>query len=201
MEEVRDLVAERRRYPVTCLYCAVPPDSEEHSLPHAMGGRLRAPILCRSHNNLASGVDNVLSTWFAPFTQMLMVPKQGGERGTSFVAPADDGRTLKMEADGRVVDRRQVVERDERGGILRAHGSDRWTGRLQAAKEKSGRGPWMPRIMVPGGREVITVPLGLTREIEPGLVKAALHFVAGSWTLSWCPTTCATWCSGTRRRM
>jgi len=30
----------------------------------------------------------------------------------------------------------------------------------------------------PGGRENVTVSLGLTRDIEPGLVKAALHFIA-----------------------
>jgi hypothetical protein len=109
---------------------------------------------------------------------MLMVPKQGGDRGTSFVAPADDGRILRMEADGRVVDRKQVVEKDEHGRILRAEGSETWTRRLQAAKEASGPGPWMPRIVIPGGRENVTVSLGLTRDIEPGLVKTALHFIA-----------------------
>jgi len=178
MGEVRDLVTERRRHPATCLYCASPPDSEEHALPHAMGGRLRARILCRAHNNAASHADNVLSTWFAPWTQMLMVPKQGGDRGTSFVASADDGRMLKMEADGRVVDRRQVVEKDERGRILHAEGSEKWIRRLQAAKAASGPGPWMPLMVVPGGREHVTVSLGLTRDIEPGLVKTALHFIA-----------------------
>ncbi len=143
-----------------------------------MGGRLRARILCRAHNNAVSPADNALSTWFAPFTQMLIVPKQDGDRGTSFVAPADDGRMLKIEADGRVVDRRPVVKKDERGSIVHAEGSEKWTRRLQAAKEASGPGPWMPLIVVPGGRENVTVSLGLTRDIEPGLVKAALHFIA-----------------------
>jgi len=179
MRKARDLVTERRRHPVACLYCAEPPDSQEHALPHAMGGRLRARILCREHNNTASHADNVMSTWFAPWTQMLVVPKQGSGRGTSFVAPADDGRMLKMEADGRVVDRRQIVEKDERGRILHAVGSERWTRRLQTAKEASGPGPWMPLIEVPGGRENVIVSLGLTSDIEPGLVKTALHFIAG----------------------
>ena len=110
-----------------------------------MGGRLRARILCRAHNNAASHADNVLSTWFAPWTQMLMVPKQGGDRGTSFVASADDGRMLKMEADGRVVDRRQVVEKDERGRILHAEGSEKWIRRLQAAKAAGMQCVFVPR--------------------------------------------------------
>ncbi len=176
----RDLVAGRRRFPSTCLYCDAPADSEEHPVPRAMGGRLRAPILCGRHNNLASRADHTLSTHFAAWTHMLGVPKQGRGRGTSFKATSVDGRDITVHADGYAVEPNRVVERDDDGRVVRAEGSARWIDRLQAAKERSGPGPFMPTIEVLGGEPpIVELHFGLTREVEPGLVKCALHFVAG----------------------
>jgi hypothetical protein len=145
-----------------------------------MGGRLRGRLLCTRHNNeTGSRVDRTLSTWFAPWTLMLAIPKQGGGRGASFAAETDDGRRFTVEADGRAVEENRIVSRDEHGVVTRAEGSLEWTTRLRAKIEKKSAGGSMPLIEIPGALPNFELPHGVTREIEPGIVKIALHFVAG----------------------
>jgi hypothetical protein len=184
---MQDLVADRRRHPSTCLYCNSAPTTEEHAIPHAMGGRLRARILCAFHNTVASRADKALCEWFAPVTHMLATPKQGGGRGSSFRASSADGEPFKIESDGRVVDVTQRVELDDRGLIARAEGSRTWAERQQTRKLRQNPDAIMPLIELRRASPTVTVHLGMPAEVEPGLVKTAMHFIAGFVTDSAVP--------------
>jgi hypothetical protein len=161
------------------MYCASTPTTEEHAIPHAMGGRLRAPILCAVHNTAASRADKVLSEWCAPLTHMLATPKQGRGRGSSFRASSVEGKPFKIESDGRVVDVTQEVEHDDRGHVARAEGSLAWAEQLQATKLRRTPSATMPLIEIRRASPTVTVQFGMPAEVEPGLVKIAMHFIAG----------------------
>jgi hypothetical protein len=51
-----------RRHASNCLYCPNPPDTNEHVLAEAVGGRLIAPLLCSKHNNVISIVADAICT-------------------------------------------------------------------------------------------------------------------------------------------
>lgn len=167
-----------RRKPTHCLYCDQAAVSDEHVVPCAIGGRLTAPILCHLHNNAASAADNALSTWFAPWTNMLAIPRQDGKIGTSFSAKSIDGRDVLMTSDGRVEEPNRVTERDSQGRILRAIGDLKWLDRLRK-QSSAAFSTQMPAIALPSTPPVVDLKLGLTDEAWPGIVKMALHLVAG----------------------
>ena len=120
-----------RRTPTRCIYRDRAAVSDEHVVPCAIGGRLTAPILCHAHNNAASAADNALAVWFAPFTNMLAVPRQDGKIGTSYTAKSIDGRAVIVKHNGQVEEPNTIKERDSKGRILRAAGDLKWLDRLR----------------------------------------------------------------------
>jgi hypothetical protein len=116
-------VSKARRTPVTCLYCLETPDSHEHPLAEALGGRLHAPILCDSHNNLiANKCDDPMIAQFAPLMFMLGTPRARDAKGASLAGKSDSGERLVVRQNWEV--RRRKLERVEKTA----------TGRIKFAK-------------------------------------------------------------------
>lgn len=170
-------IASLRRRPERCLYCEEPPASPEHPVPQAVGGRLTASILCVKHNNEASKADKAFCDWFAPVTHLLMIPRQDGKIGTSYATTSVDGRAVIVTADGRIEERNRIKEYDEQGRIKRAEGDLKWLERLRQQSEAFATP--MPVIALPGIPSACDIKLGITEQAWPGLVKIAVHFVAG----------------------
>jgi hypothetical protein len=90
-----------RRSPKFCLYCDRQASSKEHSLQHALGGRLWATNLCAEHNSIVNrGADDNFNKSFAPYMTMLQVAKQNGDVGSTIVAKDKNGAPVVMLPEG-----------------------------------------------------------------------------------------------------
>ena len=170
-------IERHRRQPSRCLYCEAAPTTDEHALPRAIGGRLTAPILCAPHNNAASAADNALCAWFAPLTNMLAIRRQDGKIGTTYDAPDINGVQCVVTADGRIEQKNRVLEYDDKRRIARAQGNLKWLDHLR--RQSSAFATAIPVIALPGINAPVNIKLGLTDEAWPGIIKIAVHFVAG----------------------
>jgi hypothetical protein len=178
--DVRDAVSRARRTPATCLYCPEAPASTEHVLPDAIGGRLTAKILCGVHNRMA-GVksDEPLAVQFAPLVHMLGIVRSRGGKGTSFRGRSDDGEPLVMEADGEVRRHRrlQVKRLAPSGKIRYASGELRKLEELK--KANAFEDPSLHILETMQRSPSINFEIAIARDVEPGVFKIALHFIAG----------------------
>jgi hypothetical protein len=171
------IVLHRKNLP-HCLYCEATPNTEEHVVPEAIGGRLWARILCGQHNSaIAAGADEPLSKAFAPYVTMLQVSRQRGGAGAEFTATGRDGKPIVILAEGFAKELPlDVKRRDERGRIAHAEGDLAVLDGLPAEAFAEG----VPRNII----AKITVPearftVASDDRIRPGVLKIALHFVAG----------------------
>jgi len=176
--ERRDAISRFRRHPDHCLYCECPPDSTEHPLAEALGGRLSAKILCSRHNaEVAHYADEPMIVQLQPLAHFLNVRRQRGKRGSEFRAKMDDGRHVRVSPQGQVRRPRiEVTERTSQGKIKRATGDlsaldqlqsrgalDAESGRILAFAEKSPQ---------------VTLEIKLSDDVYRGALKTAFHFVA-----------------------
>jgi hypothetical protein len=106
-----------------------------------------------------------------------MIPRQDGKTGTSYATKSVDGRDVFVTADGRIEERNRVIEYDAQGRVKRATGDLKWLDRLR--KQSEAFATPMPVIALPGIPSPCDIRLGVTEEAWPGLVKLALHFIAG----------------------
>jgi hypothetical protein len=106
-EEVAGRLIEKyRRHPSRCVYCTNIPDTDEHPVGEAIGGRLDAPILCGRHNvAVGAAVDDPMAVRFAFVVAMLAVPRQGGQVGATFTATLGDGSSVRVSPDGHITGR------------------------------------------------------------------------------------------------
>lgn len=176
-EGARDAIKRFRRRPEKCLYCDDTPTTDEHVLPRAIGGRLAAPILCDKHNSAVSAADKALCEWFAPLTWILAIRRQDGKIGTSFNASDVNGVPCVVTTDGRIEQKNRILEYDNKRRIVRAKGNLKWLDRLR--ERSSAFAASMPVMALPEISAPVAVTLGLTDEAWPGLIKIAVHFVAG----------------------
>jgi len=171
-------IDEHRRRPRHCLCCANAPDTDEHVAPEAIGGRLWAPILCSTHNGVANiGADQPLSKNFAPLVTMLQAPRQRGGAGAEFTATDANGDSIIIVAEGFAKQRSlDVKRRDKSGRIAFAEGDlSRLDSLPKNAYSEGGQRHIIAKITIPEAR------FGVTSDdtITSGLLKMALHFVAG----------------------
>ena len=171
-------IALHRNNPPHCLYCRATPNTEEHVVPEAIGGRLWARILCAQHNSaIAVRADEPLSKAFAPYVTMLQVSRQRGGAGAEFTATGRDGKPVVILAEGFARELPlDVKRRDERGRIAHVEGDLAVLDGLPAEAFAEG----VPRNII----AKITVPearftVASDDRIRPGVLKIALHFVAG----------------------
>jgi hypothetical protein len=108
--DLRDPISKARRFPATCLYCAQVPNSEEHALPQALGGRLGAKILCLQHNTLVGNkCDDPMIEQLSPIMFMLGTPRIRGAKYASLRGKSDSGESLVVRQNWKV-DRRRIEE-------------------------------------------------------------------------------------------
>jgi len=172
-------VAMLRRAPAACLYCPAPPDTDEHVLTEAVGGRLTAPILCGHHNTAASATDARFARHFETLTFATGVRRQRGSRsgkiGSTVHFIGRDGRRTTVQPDGRS-EFGLEVERNDAGVAQRASGPLRKLAGI-AKNHPDPNGFRLFEVAGPG----VTIPIavGIGPESLPGFLKAALHFAAG----------------------
>jgi hypothetical protein len=178
--DVRDVVAKARRAPATCLYCAQPPSSREHILADALGGRLVAKITCSEHNNLIGNrCDAPMNAQYAPFVSMLGVSRSRGTKGAAFTGRSDSGERLVV-GPGFHVRRERLLEdvrKGPSGKIKYAKGDLRKLDDLVA--ENAFEDPTKPVIAVLERPPIVNFEIEVARDVERGVLKTALHFVAG----------------------
>jgi len=175
-----DPISRYRRHPATCLYCDAAAIEEEHIVPWALGGRLTATILCDRHNRIIGKLaDQPLCSQLAPVMTFLDVKRQGNSVGTAFKATTDAGEVVTMGPDGKVRQRDlNVQERDASGRITRATGALEKLDALKAGGALTSTGTNVV-IAVMEKSPSVNFSIGAIREIEPGVLKIALHFIAG----------------------
>lgn len=175
-----DVIERLRRQPAHCVYCTAPARSSEHAIPEALGGRLTANILCSAHNNeIGARTDAALFANVRPLVNMLRVKRHDGRIGASFEGTTDAGERVMVTADGRVPGPRLVVEeRDEQNRIVRAAGDLTVLDRLRK-QGAFAKGDTEPVIATPVKPPVVHFGVGSDRTSEAGILKIALHFVAG----------------------
>jgi|GEM_PF-3466617 len=178
-----EVIERLRRRPAHCLYCTAPAASSEHALPEALGGRLTAEILCSAHNNeIGARTDAGLFENVRPLINMLRVKRHDGRVGTDFEGTTDAGDRAVVTADGRVPGPKLIVEqRDDRKRIVRATGD---LAVLEGLREQGAfaNGEEEPVIATPVRPPVVNFGVGSDRASEAGVLKIALHFVAGFFT-------------------
>lgn len=178
--DVRDMLSRARRTPAHCLYCAKHASSWEHALPEALGGRVQAPILCPAHNNqIAAATDEPMIVQFQPLVHLLDVKRQGGERGVAFRATTDDGERVVVERGGNVrrYKRLDVVRKGSSGKLAYAKGELAKIDELKAAGALED--PGKPVLVTVERPAIVNFQIAVAREAERGVLKIALHFVAG----------------------
>jgi hypothetical protein len=167
-----------RREPEHCLYCTAKPDTIEHVLPEAIGGRLTAPILCQTHNgDVNVGADEPLSKNFAPYVTMLQTPRQRGGAGAEFPATGADGNNVVIVAEGFAKQQPiNVKRRDARNRIAYAEGDlDLLDSLPKAAFSDIGARNVIAKITLPEAQFMVASD----DRIRPWLLKMALHFASG----------------------
>ena len=147
-------------------------------LPEAIGGRLTAPILCQTHNGAVNvGADEPLSKNFAPYVTMLQTPRQRGGAGAEFVAADGEGNPVIIVAEGFTKQQPiRVKRRDAKNRIAYAEGDlDLLDTLPMAAFSDTERRNIIAKITLPEARFMVASD----DRIRPGLLKIALHFLAG----------------------
>ena len=173
-------VGDMRLRPATCLYGPEPATSEEHVLGEAVGGRLTAPILCRTHNGeVASSADGPFAEHYAALTFAASVRRQrgnaGGKIGTSVRFIGADGRRATVAPNG-TSEFELALEKNDAGVVQRGSGPLR----ALAAIAKNHPDPNGFRLYeVAGPGVTIPIEVGIGDESLPGYLKTALHFAAG----------------------
>ena len=174
----RILIGTLRRRPKHCLYCGKAPDTREHAIPEAIGGRLWAYTLCGNHNGqINTAADEILSKTFAPLMTMLQVPRQRGGVGAEFVATDPDGQAVTILPQGYAKQEPlDVQQRDGEGRILRARGDLDYLESLpRGAMSRTGKMLVLATISDPNQRfEVVS-----DEAITGAVLKIAVHFFAG----------------------
>jgi len=162
------------------VYCGAEPNSREHPLAEALGGRLTANILCAHHNNdVANRCDEPMFKQFAPWMFMLGTKRERGVRGAEFRGHADDGEPLVAKPGWRVCRRKrlQLVQRAANGKIKYAKGDLAKLEELKAAGVlDKPDGPVIATLEKP---PAINYKIAVAADAERGVLKTALHFVAG----------------------
>jgi hypothetical protein len=173
-------VAQLRRTPDACLYCIAKPDTDEHVLAEAVGGRLTARIMCERHNGLTGAADKAFADHYAPLTFAASVVRQRGSPtygkiGTTLRFVDAQGRKTTVKPDGRS-EFGPELERNDDGIVQRGSGSYR----ALSAIAKNHPDPNGFRLFeVAGPGVTIPVAVGIGPESLPGYLKTALHFAAG----------------------
>lgn len=177
--DVRDAISRARRAPSRCLYCTNPPDTDEHVLADAVGGRLTAPILCSNHNGIAARkCDEPMARQLAPISTLLGIKRSLG-RHVTFRGRSDSGEPLVVDAFGNVRrhKRLDVVQVAPGGKIRFARGE------LAKLDELRSQGMLennkLNVIAVLEKPPVVNFAIAIARDVERGVFKTALHFVAG----------------------
>lgn len=177
--DVRDAISRARRTPKACLYCPNAPDSNEHVLADALGGRLTAPILCSEHNGLAGRkCDGPMAVQLAPFATWLGIKRSSGRRVT-FRGHSDAGEPLVIDASGNVRrhKRLEVVKVAQDGKIRYARGELVKIDELKAVGALEDGS--LHVIAVMEKPPSINFEVAIARDVEQGVFKTALHFIAG----------------------
>jgi hypothetical protein len=176
-----DRADELRRHPETCLYCPQPADSNEHIIPDAIGGHLKAPILCRAHNVAVGRADKALSDHYTPVTFASTLKRQRGnpttgKYGASVKFIDAQGREVTVAPDGTSEFGLEITETNDAGVPQRASGPERKL-RGIAKNHPDPNGFRLFQVAGPG----VTMPIGvgIGPESLPGYLKIALHFAAG----------------------
>jgi hypothetical protein len=165
-----------------CLYCDAPADSLEHFLPSGLGGMLRLPILCSSHNQqVAKLCDDPLCDQMALFVNALRVVKYRGEGGVPITGKTSDGDAYTIDREQRPQPAMKILERDASGRPTKAQAPT-----IKAAEKllkSMGLSQHDPGISI--NEERVT---GLTIEFNPafggsdglrGVLKIAYEYVRG----------------------
>jgi hypothetical protein len=176
--DTRDTVSKARRAPATCLYCAAVPDSREHPLAEALGGRLYANILCVAHNNLvANKCDDPMATQFAPLMFMLGTVRARGVKGASLLGRSDSGERIVVKPNWSVRRRRlESVQKTATGKIKFARGALAKLDELKAGgalDDENGR-----IIATLEKPPIVNFEIAVAQDAERGVLKTALHFLA-----------------------
>lgn len=175
--DLRSPIERMRRFPHQCLYCAKPPESVEHVLPEALGGRLTATILCSEHNHLVGRrSDEPLIKELHSCVHFLGIRRQRG-RGSELRGLTDDGKPLRFSVEG--VPQRQQLEVLERSSrkIRRARGSLVHLDSLVAQGALADSNA--PVIAYLEKAPPVTISMSIGADAEKAVLKIALHFVAG----------------------
>jgi hypothetical protein len=177
--DFRDEIEKARRYPEHCLYCGDVANSKEHPIPRALGGRLWAPILCRRHNGLVAGAsDEGIIEQLHSLMHFVGARRQGGGQGAPLYGVTDEGERIKFDPQGRPERNKvQILERTADRKIKRASGPLPMLDRLHkqgALAETDG-----PVIALMEKAPPVTVRMVISKAAEKGVLKIALHFVAG----------------------
>lgn len=167
------------RAPETCLYCESRDLTLEHPLAEALGGRLSAPILCASHNGAVNkGADEPMIVQLAPLVHMLGVRRQRSRPGSSFGGRLDDGQKVTVKRDGQI--RRKTIDAFEMGPNGKAKYAKGALNKLDELKAAGVIDESTGRVIATAEKpEPVTFEITIARDVERGVLKTALHFVAG----------------------
>jgi hypothetical protein len=169
----------RRRSPERCLYCDEPAVSKEHSLQNALGGRLWAKCLCKTHNeNVNTGADDGFNKVFAPYMTMLQVARQDGVVGATVSAKNQDGTRVIVLPEGFVKQNglEVLAQHRETRKITYARGDlDKLDKLPLGALSENGPTHVVATITNPE----IEVEVDSSAGLSGALLKIALHFYHG----------------------
>jgi hypothetical protein len=172
-----NLIKKYRRCPITCVYCNDSPSTKEHVIGQAIGGRLHAPILCGTHNSKISSVDGPYFQRFAPIVNFLNVRRQDGQIGSPFEAKFDDGKSAKVQIDGKIpLKGIEAKSLDSNGKFTYVRADLATIERLKAAGKIASSGPDLIFAETP---PPINFEIAADALAEAVALKTALHFVAG----------------------
>lgn len=166
----------RRRRDV-CIYCDLPPATWEHIVPEAVGGKLKAFVLCKAHQTIE--VDHRFAERFAAMTHLMQVRRQDGRVGAAMMLEKADGSGRARLFDDGTMEIPTDVVRDSEGKFVRVTGDITRIPKIrsQIAGSPSNYIPPATFQLVPEAPELVA-DYGFGPETWPSVVKIALHFLA-----------------------
>lgn len=166
-----------RRKRDACLYCDNPPETWEHIVPEAIGGRLGTHLLCKKHYQIEA--DHRFAERFGAMTQLMNVHRQDGRVSATIVLEREDGSgKMRLFEDGTMEIPTEVV-RDEGGKFVRVTGEIQHVPELR--KQIAGNDPEYkapPTFQLVPRPPILVADYGFGPQTWPTVVKIALHFVA-----------------------
>jgi len=109
---------------ITCYVCLEPIDekSDEHIIPNCIGGRLKAKLLCKKHNNgFGSKAEGVFARQMNPFCNLLNIKRERNDIPDQPVIYQETNTVAYMKADGGLESKNFSYEVAQNGSQIDLH--------------------------------------------------------------------------------